>query len=237
MGDDIRIGMEPPPSPPPRSGKLITMGAALVLLVAAAIWLVGTFREPASPTTTTIDLPAETTSTTAGAGTTAALEDRLQRAGAFWRHLGAGEADAAIAAVPEPDPGAADLIAFVAAFSPGLEFEECREFTADSITCLVTITDEQLNAVGPATTARRLRVADDGSFDIPSPVAAAAARLSLHALNFHTDALYAACPLTDVPGFGLAIVGSPTATCGAYLNGLIPEYLGLPPASGPTSLP
>jgi len=239
MGDDIRIGMEPPPSPPPRSGKLIGLLAGLVLVVAAAAWLVGTFRDPAAPATatTTIGLPAKTTSTAAGAGTTAALEDRVQRAGAFWRHLGAGEADAAIAAVPEPDPGAADLIAFVAAFSPGLEFEECREFTADSITCLVTITDEQLNAVGPATTARRLRVADDGSFDIPSPVAAAAAHLSLHALNFHTDALYAACPLTDVPGFGLAIVGSPTATCGAYLNGLIPEYLGLPPPSGPTSLP
>ncbi|HUU62217.1 MAG TPA: hypothetical protein VMX37_07520 [Acidimicrobiia bacterium] len=236
MGDDIRIGLEPPPSPPPRSGKLIGLLAGLVLAVSAAAWLVGTFHDPASPTTTTIDLPAETTSTTAGAGTTAALEDRLQYAREFWTHLGAGEADGAIAAVPEPDPGAADLIAFVAAFSPALTVEECREFTADAVECLVTVTDEDLFAIGMGIAAQRLRLADDGRFGLPALVVSASARLSLHALNFHTEEVQAACPPTGAPQvYGLAIVGSPTAACGAYLAGLIPELRHVP--GNATTLP
>jgi len=214
------------------------MGAALVLLVAAAIWLVGTFRDPAAPATatTTIGLPAETTSTAAGAGTTAALEDRLQWARAFWTHLGAGEADGAIAAVPEPDTGAADLIAFIAAFSPDLTVEECREFTADAVECLVTVTDEDLHAIGMGIAAQRLRLADDGRFGLPAVVVSASARLSLHALNFHTEEVQAACPLTGAPPvYSLAIVGSPTATCGAYLAGLIPELRHVPEEA--TTLP
>ncbi len=229
MGDDIRIGLEPPPSPPPRSAKLIGLLAGLVLAISATAWLAGAFRDPASPTTTTIDLPAETTSTTAADDTTAALEDRLQRAAAFWRHLGAGEVDAAVAAVPEPDPGAADVIAFVAAFSPDLTVEECREFTADTVECLVTVTDEDLFAIGIGIPAQRLRLADDGRFGLPALVVSASARLSLHALNFHTEEVRAACPLTGAPQVhSLAMVGSPTAACGAYLAGLIPEFLDVP---------
>jgi len=236
MGDDIRIGLEPPPSPPPRSGKLIGLLAGLVLAISATAWLAGTFRDPASPTTTTIDLPAETTSTTAGASTTAALEDRLRRAAAFWRHLGAGEADAATAAVSEPAPGAADLIAFVAAFSPDLTVEECREFGGDAVECLVTITDEDLFAIGMGIPAQRLRLADDGRFGVPALVVSASARLSLHALNFHTEEVQAACPLTGAPQvYSLAIVGSPTAVCGAYLAGLIPEFRHVP--ENATTLP
>jgi len=72
----------------------------------------------------------------------------------------------------------------------------------------------------------RLGVSDDGWFDVPTVVGNAAARLSLHALNFHTEAVQGACPLTDAPQVaGLAIVGSPTGRCGTYLARLIPEYL------------
>ena len=225
MGDEIRIGQEPPPAPPPRSGKLIGLLAGLALLVAAAAWLVGTFRDPSTRGATTSTLPPSTT-TNPGATTTAALSDRLDRARGFWTALGAGDATAAINAVAQPDPGAADLIAFVAAFSPGLTVRQCEEFDADTVECLVTITDEELVLVGQAFGAERPAVSDDGSFDLPEVVAAAAARLSLHALTVHTEEVRAACPLTGSPQVqGLAIVGSPTAACGAYLAGLIPEYL------------
>lgn len=227
MGYDIRIGVEPPPAPPPRSGKLIGLAAALVLLVSAGAWLVGTFRDSSSPATTTIDLPGETTTTTIEP-TAAAPEDRLPRARTFWTALGAGDAAlATAAAVPEPTPGTADLIAFVAALSPGFTVGDCREFAANAVECLVTVTNEDLLAIGLGTADERLLVSDDGSFDVPSVVSSSAARLSLHALNIHTEEVQAACPLTGSPQVsGLAIVGSPTAACGAYLAGLIPEYLG-----------
>jgi hypothetical protein len=78
----------------------------------------------------------------------------------------------------------------------------------------------------PVPVAERLGVSDDGWFDVPTVVGNAAARLSLHALNFHTEAVQGACPLTDAPQVaGLAIVGSPTGRCGTYLARLIPEYL------------
>ena len=236
MGDDIRIGLEPPPSPPPRSGKLIGLLAGLVLAVSAAAWLVGAFRDPASPTTTTIDLPAETTSTTAGAGTTAAAADRLPRAEAFWTALGRGDAIAATGVIRQPEPAAVDLAAFVAAFSPGFAVEDCRLLATKIVDCLVTVNDQDLLAISLGTAAERLLAADDGWFDVPSVVAISAARLSLHALNFHTEEVRAACPLTGAPQVhGLAIVGSPTGACGAYLAGLIPEYLAA--QSDTTSLP
>ena len=63
----------------------------------------------------------------------------------------------------------------------------------------------------------------------------AAARLSLYALEVHTDDVRAACPVTDNPQAPrLAIVGSATAACGAYLVSLIPEYLAAQdPSFGP----
>ena len=227
MSDEIRIGVEPPPGPPPRSGKLIGLLAGLVLLLSASAWLVGTFRDPASPTTTTRHLPGETTSTAGGTTTTAAPEDRLRRARAFWTALGTGDATAAGAAVAELEPAAGDLIAFVAAFSPRLAVKDCRVFDADEVQCLVTVTDEELLAIGIGTAGERLLASDDGWFDVPSLIASSAARISLYALNVHTDEVRAACPLTGGPQVpGLAIVGSPTAGCGAYLAGLIPEYVG-----------
>ena len=227
MGDDIRIGVEPPPAPPPRSGKLIGLAAALVLLVSAGAWLVGTFRDPSSPATTISSLPGESTTTILEPTTAAALEDRLQRARTFWTALGSGDAATATAAVPEPAPGTADLIAFVAAFSPGFTVGDCRGFSTHAVECLVTVTNEDLLAIGLGTADERLLASDDGWFDVPSLAASSAARLSLHALNVHTEEVQAACPLTGSPQVsGLAIVGSPTAACGAYLAGLIPEYLG-----------
>lgn len=239
MTEDIRIGEPPPPSPPARSGKLIAVVAGLILVAALAAWLMGAFRDPSTVTTTVTTLPA-TTTTSGATSTTNALSDRLHRARAFWTALGWGDAAAATAAVAQPDPGAADLIAFVAAFSPGLTVQQCGEFDADTVECLVTVTDEDLLAIGaavpmgipmgggfaPVPVAERLRLSDDGWFDVPTVAANAAARLSLHALNLHAEEVRAACPLTDAPQVpNLAIVGSPTGPCGAYLARLIPEYL------------
>jgi hypothetical protein len=226
MGDDIRIGEPPAPPPPARSGMLIAVGAGLVLLAAGAAWLMGAFRDPSDYDTTTIALPSTTTTTVGTTSTTSALSDRLHRARTFWTALGAGDAAAATAVVADPDPGAVDLIAFVAAFSPGLTVQQCGEFDADTIDCLVRVTNEDLLAVGGVGGTGRLRVSDDGRFDVPAAVANAAARLSLHALNLHTQEVQSTCPLTDAPQVpGLAIVGSPTGWCGAYLARLIPEYL------------
>jgi hypothetical protein len=229
MGENIRIGEEPPPIPPPRSGKLVAAGAGLVLLVVAAMWLMGAFHEPAAYETTTVALPPTTTTTVGTTTTTSALASRIHRARAFWTALGAGDAAGATAAVAEPDPGAADLIAFVAALSPGLTVQQCRPFGVDAVECLVTVTDEDLLAVGDGGDGgggERLLASDDGWFDVPAVVTSAAARLSLHALNFHSGEVRAACPLTDAPqASGLAIVGSPTSACGTYLARLIPEYL------------
>jgi hypothetical protein len=236
MDDPIRIGAEPPPTPPPRPAKVVGVLAGLVLLASAGAWLAGALRDPAPPTSTVV-LPPETTTTDVGGmvtTSTAALEDRLRRAVAFWAHLGAGEGEAALAAVPAPSPGAADLVGFVAAFSPGFTVTDCREFAANAVECLVTVTAEDLLAIGLGTAGQRLLLSDDGWFDLPAVVASSTARLSLHALSLHADEVRAACPLTDAPQVsGLAIVGSPTAGCGAYLAALIPEYLGeQPPADG-----
>lgn len=235
MGDDIRIGMEPPPSPSPRSGKLIGLLAGLVLAVSAAAWLAGALRDPEAPATTTV--PVETTSTTAGTGTTATAADRVSRTEAFWTALGRGDAIAAIGVIRQPEPAALDLVGFVAAFSPGFTVEDCRLLATKIVDCLVTVTDREVLDIGaPFAAAERLLAADDGWFDVPSVVAFSAARLSLHALNLHTEEVQAACPLTGAPQVaGLAIIGSPTATCGAYLAGLIPEYLAA--QSDATSLP
>jgi len=239
MGEDIRIGEPPAPPPPARSGKLIALAAGLVVVVLLTAWLLGAFRNPSTETTTT-SLPPTTTTTSGTTSTTSVLTDRLHRARAFWTALGAGDAASAAAAVAAPDPSAVDLIAFVAALSPGLTVQQCGEFDDDTVECLVTITDEDLLAVGAAAplgasvggafisvpVAERLGVSDDGWFDVPTVVGNAAARLSLHALNFHTEAVQGACPLTDAPQVaGLAIVGSPTGRCGTYLARLIPEYL------------
>lgn len=231
MDDPIRIGVEPPPPPPPQSAKLIGVLAGLVLLASAGAWLAGAFRG-STPPTSTVALPPETTTTT-GTTTTAVLADRLERAAAFWLHLGAGDTNAALATVPAPSPAAADLVGFVAAFSPGFTAADCREFAANAVECLVTVTDEDLLAIGLGTAGQRLLLSDDGWFDLPAIVASSTARLSLHALTLHTDEVRAACPLTDAPQVrGLAIVGSPTAACGAFLADLIPEYLGEPHPAG-----
>lgn len=225
MDDPIRIGAEPPPVPPPRLRKLIGLVAGLVLLTSAGAWLAGAFRGSPSPTTTVTFAPP--TTTTLGTSTTAVWVDRLARARAFWMALGAGDPAAAVDAVPSPASGAVDLVGFVAAFSPGFTVDGCREFAVNAVQCLVTVTDEDLLSIGLGTAEQWLLLADDGWFDLPAVVASSAARLSLHALSLHTDEVRAACPLTDAPRVaGLAIVGSPTAACGAYLAGLIPEYLG-----------
>lgn len=228
MGEAIRIGGEPPAAPPPRSGKLIGVVAGLIVLVSAGAWLAGAFRG-AEPAPTTITLPPETT-TTASMDTTTTTgipADRIQRAHIFWTAMGAGDAIAATAAVAEPQPGAAELVAFVAALAPRLEVEDCGLFAANAVSCRVTVSNEDLLAIGLGNPRESLLVSDDGWFDVPSVVASAAARLSLYALNVHTEEVRAACPLTDSPPVqSLTIVGSPTGDCGAYLAGLIPEYLG-----------
>ena len=232
MDDPIRIGAEPSPPPPPRSGKLIGVLAALVLLGSAGAWLAGAFRGSATPASTLV-LPPTVTTTTTGPTTTAVLADRLRRASVFWAHLGTGDSDAALAAVPASSPAAADLAGFVAAFSPGFTVADCRSFATNAVECLVTVTAEDLLAIGLGTAGQRLLLSDDGWFDIPAVVASSAARLSLHALSLHAAEVRAACPLTDAPQVrGLAIVGSPTAACGAYLADLIPEYLGKPHPAG-----
>jgi hypothetical protein len=237
MGDEVLIGIEPPPTAPPRSGKVLGLAAGLIVLVAAGAWLVGTSRDTSPPSTTMAPFPDQTfprplTTTTGGPTTTASLEDRLQRARTFWTTMGTGDAAGALAAVAEPAAAAGDLIAFVAAFETGFTVGDCRELADDAVECLVVVPDGALRTVGTGTADEVLRVADDGGFDVPSPVGSAAARLSLYALEAHTEEVRAACPLTGSPPvLHLAIVGSPTAGCGAYLAGLIPEYLtslGLP---------
>ena len=69
---------------------------------------------------------------------------------------------------------------------------------------------------------RRVPVVDAaGKLEVPEVLGSAAARLSLHALQAHAAEARAACPLTGNPQVpGLAIAGSATAECGAYLAGL-----------------
>jgi hypothetical protein len=227
MPDDVRIGMEPEPAPPARSSRILVVAAILVLLAAAGAWLAGIFSGDATTTTTAIEITfTTTTTTTAAPATTLPLEERLSRAAAFWGHLGSGGAAAAAAAIPDAGKAATDLMGFVAAFRPGFIVGECEAFAANAVQCSVTITNADLLAIGSGTHEERLLVDDDGWFDVPVMLGSAAARLSLYALEAHTAEVRAACPVTDNPQAPrLAIVGSATAGCGAYLAGLIPEYL------------
>jgi drug/metabolite transporter (DMT)-like permease len=226
MPDDVRIGVEPEPAPPPRSSRLLVVAAVLVLLAAAGAWLAGAFSGDTT-TTTAVEITFATTTTSAAATTTLPLEERLSRAAAFWGHLGSGGAAAAAAAAfPEAGAAATDLMGFVAAFHPGFLASECEAFAANAVQCTVTVTNAHLITIGLGTASERLLVDDDGWFDVPVVLGSSAARLSLYALDAHTEELRAACPLTENPQAPrLAIVGSATTGCGAYLAGLIPEYL------------
>lgn len=225
MPDEVRIGVEPPPVPPPRSSKVLALVAGLVLLAAAGAWLAGIFGEEA-PTATTREVTFPTTSTTAGPTTTLPLDDRLAAARLFWRALGAGDASAAAAAFPAATPAAADLMGFAAAFRPGFTVGECTGFAANAVQCPVTVANGDLLTIGLGAPEEVVLVADDGWFEVPAVLGSSAARLSLYALDAHTEEVRAACPVTDNPQVPrLAIVGSATAGCGAYLAGLIPEYL------------
>jgi hypothetical protein len=143
MPDEVRIGVEPPPVPPPRSSKVLALVAGLVLLAAAGAWLAGIFGEEA-PTATTREVTFPTTSTTAGPTTTLPLDDRLAAARLFWRALGAGDASAAAAAFPAATPAAADLMGFAAAFRPGFTVGECTGFAANAVQCAVTVANGDL---------------------------------------------------------------------------------------------
>ena len=237
MPDDIRIGAEPSPAPPPRGARLVVVLAGLVLLAAAGAWLAGVFGGDATTTTTVPDvtLTFVTTTTTPASTTTRPLEERLAAAATFWDLLGRGGAAAATAAAfPEAPPAAIDLMGFVAAFQTGFVVEHCTDFGADAVMCNVTVANGHLLAIGSGTPGERLLVAEDGWFDVPAVLGSAASRLSLYALEAHTEEVRTACPVTDNPQVPrLAIVGSATAECGAYLASLIPEYLiSLAPGEG-----
>jgi len=230
MPDPVRIGVEPPPIPPRRSSRLLIAAGAIVVLAAGVAWLAGAF----GGTTPTTTIPAVTfplPSTTTGPPTTALtiarpLDERLAAARAFWPALGAGDTAAAASAFPATTAAAIDLMEFVAAFRAGFPVGECSGFGADAVQCTVTITNDHLIAIGTGTPEERLVVAETGWFGVPTVLGSAAARLSLYALGAHPAELRAACPATDNPQvLGLAIAGSATAGCGAYLAGLIPEYL------------
>jgi len=198
----------------------------LAVVAAVLVWLVGMFEQE-EPTVTTIAPPTSTTtSTSAGPTTTLAADDRLEAARLFWAALGEGDAPAAVAAFPATTPAAADLIGFAAAFRPGFTVGECTPFAANAAACAVAVTNGDLLAIGTGTPEQVLLVADNGWFDVPTLLGSTAARLSLYALENHTDEVRAACPLTDSPQvYRLPIVGSATPGCGSYLAGLVPEYL------------
>jgi hypothetical protein len=225
MPDDVRIGVKPEPAPPPRSSRILVIAAVLVLLAAAGAWLAGAVGG-GTTTTTVAEITFITTTTSAASTTTRPLEERLAAAPVFWTALGAGDAAAAVAAFPAAEPAAVDLMGFVAAFAPGFTVAECVGFAADAVQCSVAITNIDLLTIGTGTAGERLLVAEDGWFGVPAVLGSAAARLSLYALEAHAAEVRAACPVTDNPQTPrLAIVGSATAPCGAYLTGLIPEYL------------
>ncbi len=224
MPDDVRIGVEPEPEPAPRSSRILVVAAVLVLLAAAGAWLAG--LAGGETTTTTVGITFPTTTTSAAPATTRPLEERLAAAPGFWTALGRGDAAAAAAAFPAAEPAAVDLMGFTAAFAPGFTVAECVGFAADAVQCSVAVTSIDLLTIGTGPAGERLLVADDGWFGVPAVLGSAAARLSLFALEAHTAEVHVACPVTDNPQApGLAIVGSVTAACGAYLVSLIPEYL------------
>ena len=226
MPDDVRIGVDPPPLPPARSSRILVVAAILVLLAGTGAWLLGVFSGDTT-TTTGAGIPFTTTTTTPATTIPLPLEERLTDAALFWDLLGrGGAAAAAAAAFPEAGPAAIDLMGFVAAFHPGFIVGDCAAFASDAVQCTVTVTNGHLIAIGLGPSDERLLVDHDGWFDVPALLGSAAARLSLYALDAHTEEVRAACPVTDNPQVPrLAIVGSATAACGAYLAGLIPEYL------------
>jgi hypothetical protein len=227
MPGEVRIGDAPAPLPPKRSSRVLIAAAVLVLLAAAGAWLAGTFGESASTTTAPeIALPSSTTAPGATTTTTLPPADLLAAARLFWTAVGSGDSAAAAAAFPAANPAATDLMGFVAAFRPYLAVGDCFEFASNAAQCEITVQNGDLLAIGEGTATQRLLVEDDGWFDVPTLLGVAAARLSLYALDIHTEGLHAACPITDNPQVPrLAIVGSATPECGAYLAGLIPEYL------------
>lgn len=224
MPDEVRIGDLPPAPPPARSSRLLVVAAALALLAGAGAWVAGTLSGDATTTTTVaITLP---TTTIVATTTTLPPTDLLAAARRFWTAVGSGDSAAAIATFPATDPAAADLMGFVAAFRPDLAVGDCSEFASNAAQCEITLQSSDLLAIGEGTAEERVLVEDDGWFDVPTVLGVAAARLSLYALDAHTEELRAACPLTENPQAPrLAIVGSATPGCGAYLAGLIPEYL------------
>jgi len=222
MSTDVRLGVEPPAPAPPRSAKALALAAALIVLAAGGAWLVGIFGEEAP--TTTVAAPIVTT--TSGPTTTLPADDLLASARLFWTAVGAGDVTAAAGAFPATTPAAADLIGFAAAFRPAFAVGECREFAANAVECPVTVGNGDLLTIGSGTAEEVLLVQDDGWLEVPAVLGSAAARLSLYALDAHTEEVRAACPVTDnYAVLRLPIVGSATAACGAYLAGLIPEYL------------
>ena len=167
-----------------------------------------------------------TTTTSAAPVTTRPLEERLAATPVFWTALGTG--DAAGPPPPSPaEPAAVDFDGLRRGLRPGFTVTECVEFAADAVQCSVAVTSIDLLTIGATgPTGERLLVADDGWFGVPAVLGSAAARLSLYALEAHTAEVRVACPVTDNPQAPrLAIVGSATAACGAYLVSLIPEYL------------
>lgn len=227
MPDEVRIGVEPPPLPPARSSRILAVAAVLVLLAGAGAWLAGALSGETTTTTAGADITFVTTTTMPAATTTLPLAERLTRAAAFWDILGrGGAAAAAAAAFPEAAPAATDLMGFVAAFHPGFLVSDCEAFATNAVQCTVTVTSGHLIEIGLGTPDERLLVDDDGWFEVPVLLGSTAARLSLYALDAHTEDLRAACPVTANPQvLRLAIVGSATTGCGVYLAGLIPEYL------------
>ncbi|MBN2114194.1 MAG: hypothetical protein JW785_08730 [Acidimicrobiia bacterium] len=224
MSTDVRLGVEPPAPAPPRSAKALALAGALIVLAAGGAWLVGVFGDGVP--TTTVAAPLVTITTTAGPTTTLPADDLLAAARLFWTAVGAGDVTAATGAFPATGAAAADLIAFAAAFRPAFTVGECREFAANAVECPVTVGNGDLLSIGSGTADEMLLVQDDGWLEVPAVLGSAAARLSLYALDAHTEELRAACPLTDnYAVLRLPIVGSATAACGGYLAGLIPEYL------------
>ena len=227
MPQDVRIGAEPPPTPPPRSGRVLLITGAVVLLAAFVAWLAGGFAREA-PATTSVAITFTTTSTTAGTTTTLSPSELDGAVRNFWYALGEGDVASAIAAFPGTTPSAADLIGFVAALDAGLRsVGDCSPLGAHAVQCLIVVSNPDLLEIGTGPNPEEAVVLlDDGTFDVPQRLATAVSRLSLYALEAHTEEVRAACPVTDNPQVPrLAIVGSATAGCGAYLAGLIPEYL------------
>ena len=230
MPDDVRIGVEPPAPPPARSSRILVVAAVLVLLAAAGAWLAGVFSGDTT-TTTGADITFTTTTTTPATTTTLPLEERLAAAALFWDASRQGRSGGGRRrAFPEAGPAAVDLMGFVAAFHPGFIVGRLRRLRRRR----GAVHRDRDQRAPPRHRHRHPRRAaprgpTTAGSTCPPCSGSAAARLSLYALDAHTEEVRAACPVTDNPQVPrLAIVGSATAECGAYLAGLIPEYLSGP---------